>query len=231
MMSKVGGPRKRQYLAYLAGAFLGLAVLAFTVLPAGESSHAKGPMDTGHEKLACTDCHRNAPGSFRQQIQANLRYFLGQRETPVAFGRLPVGNENCLACHERPNDHHPVYRFLEPRFAKVREKLHPHACVSCHAEHQGRRVTLAETGYCVHCHKETRLRKDPLDVSHEKLIVLKLWDSCLGCHDFHGNHIMKTERSVEKATPVEKIRAYFEGGPSPYGDARYHKAKKEGRDG
>lgn len=230
MNSKVGGLRHRQNLAYLAGACLGLAVLAYSVLPAGEKLHAKGPMNTGHEKLACTGCHNHAPGSFRQQIQANLRYALGLRGTSAPFGRLPVGNQHCLACHERPNDRHPVYRFLEPRFAKVREELHPHACAACHAEHQGKRVTLAETGYCVHCHKETRLRKDPLDVSHEKLIALKRWDSCLGCHDFHGNHIMKTGKSVEKTIPVGEIRAYFEGGPSPYGDARFHKAKKGGED-
>jgi len=48
-----------------------------------------------------------------------------------------------------------------------------------------------------------------------------------GCHDFHGNHIMKTKKTVEQIIPAEKIRAYFQGGASPYGDDRHYKAKKE----
>jgi hypothetical protein len=201
------------------------------MFPAGEWFHAKGPMNTGHGKLACGACHKNAPGSFRQQIQANLRHALGWREVPALFGRLPVGNADCLACHERPNDRHPVYRFLEPRFSQARETLRPHQCVSCHAEHQGRRVTLAAIDYCVNCHKDTRLKKDPIDVPHADLIVRKQWDSCLGCHDFHGNHIMQTEKSVDKRTPAEKIRAYFDGGSSPYGTNLHYKAKQDGQDG
>lgn len=231
MNAKAGNPRKRQNLAYWLGACLGLAILMFNALPAGEQFHAKGPLNTGHETLSCAACHQNAAGSFRQQIQANLRYALGQRDAPVDFGRKPVGNEACLGCHERPNDRHPVYRFLEPRFAQARDKLRPHQCASCHAEHNGKRVTLAEIGYCVQCHKDTKLRKDPLDVSHADLIAGKRWDTCLGCHDFHGNHIMKTEKSVEKVFPPEKIRAYFDGGTSPYGSARHHKAKKEAENG
>jgi hypothetical protein len=231
MQSKAVKPRKWQNLAYLAGACLGLAVLASNALPAGERWHAKGPMNTGHENLSCAECHQDAPGSFRQQIQANVRYALGLRETPAAFGRLPVGNGQCLACHERPNDRHPVYRFLEPRFAPARAKLRVHQCAACHAEHQGKRVTLAEFGYCAQCHKDTRLKKDPLDVSHADLIAAKQWGSCLGCHDFHGNHIMQTEKSLDKRVPAERLRAYFDGGPSPYGDARHHKAKKGAHDG
>ena len=145
------------------------------------------------------------------------------------FGHQVVTNENCLACHERPNDRHPVYRFLEPRFLKAREALSPQFCVSCHAEHKGQRVTRTEIDYCVNCHKKTRLRKDPLDVSHERLIALKRWESCLGCHDFHGNHMMKTAKTVEAIIPAEKIRAYFQGGASPYGTERRYKAKKGGR--
>lgn len=231
MTARAGRSRRRQNLAYLAGICAGLLVLGLFLFPAGEKLHARGPMNSGHEDLQCASCHKDAPGSARQQIQANLRFILGQRDKPADFGHSPVGNEACLACHERPNDRHPVYRFLEPRFAKVRESLRPHRCTSCHAEHNGKRVTLAEVGYCVNCHKETKLRKDPVDVPHERLIALKLWETCLGCHDFHGNHIMKTAKSVENVIPPERIRAYFEGGPSPFGDARYHKAKKEVHDG
>ncbi|MBZ0170170.1 hypothetical protein MELA_02430 [Candidatus Methylomirabilis lanthanidiphila] len=227
--AKAGGPRTWQNRAYLVGLCVGLGITAFTVLRIGEWFHAKGPMNTGHSKLGCAACHKNAPGSFRQQIQANLRHAFGRRAVPAFFGRLPVGNADCMACHERPNDRHPVYRFFEPRFSQARETLRPHQCVSCHAEHKGRRVTLTAIDYCVNCHKDTRLKKDPIDVPHADLIARKQWDSCLGCHDFHGNHIMQIEKSVEKRTPPEKIRAYFDGGSSPYGTNLHYKAKQDGQ--
>ena len=219
--------RKPQQLAYKLGIVIGLVVLIVLLSPAYDKFHIRGPMNSGHDKLKCGSCHQDAPGSLRQQIQANLRYALGRRERLADFGHLDVGNESCLDCHERPNDRHPVYRFLEPRFLKARENLRPQFCVSCHTEHKGKRVTRADIGYCVNCHKKTKLRKDPLDVPHDRLIALKRWESCLGCHDFHGNHIMETTKAVEQVIPAEKIRAYFLGGASPYGDDRHYKAKKE----
>ena len=219
--------RKPQHLAFKLGITIGLVCLAVLLLPAYEKFHVRGPMNTGHDTLKCESCHQEAPGSFRQQIQANIRYVFGKREYLADFGHQDVSNENCLACHERPNDRHPVYRFLEPRFLKARENLSPQHCVSCHMEHKGQRVTRAEIGYCVNCHKKTKLRKDPLDVPHDRLIALKRWESCLGCHDFHGNHIMKTKKMVGQIIPAENIRAYFRGDASPYGDDRHYKAKKE----
>jgi len=226
-MNESKATRKPQHIAYTVGIVIGLLGLAVLLLPAYDKFHVRGPMNSGHDTLKCESCHQEASGSLRQQIQANLRYAFGQREHLADFSHQAVSNENCLACHERPNDRHPVYRFLEPRFLKARENLSPQHCVSCHMEHNGQRVTRAEIGYCVHCHKKTKVRKDPLDVSHERLIALKRWESCLGCHDFHGNHKMKTKMSVEQIIPAEKIHAYFRGGISPYGNDRRYKAKKE----
>ncbi|MDO9162602.1 MAG: cytochrome c3 family protein [Methylococcaceae bacterium] len=226
-MTSSPNPRKHQHQAYKLGIIIGLISLAVLLLPAYANFHARGPMNNGHDTIKCESCHQEAPGSFRQQIQANVRFALGLRKHSSAFDHQPVSNENCLSCHERPNDRHPVYRFLEPRFLKARENLSPHHCVSCHNEHKGQRVTLSEIGYCLNCHKQTKLRKDPLDVPHDRLIALNRWESCLGCHDFHGNHIMKTPKTVEQIIPAEKIQAYFQGGPSPYGDERRYTAKKE----
>lgn len=226
-MNKGTATRKSQHRAYKLGIMIGLLGLAVLISPAYDKFHARGPMNVGHDSLRCESCHQDAPGTLRQQIQANLRYAFGFREHLADFGFQDVANENCLLCHERPNDRHPVYRFLEPRFLKARENLSPHLCVSCHTEHMGKRVTRTEIGYCVNCHKQTRLRKDPLDVPHDRLIVLERWETCLGCHDFHGNHIMKTTKTIEQIIPAEKIRAYFQGGESPYGDDRRYKAKKE----
>lgn len=88
-------------------------------------------------------------------------------------------------------------------------------------------MTLETPDYCRNCHEKTKLRNDPLDISHANLIVQKQWETCLGCHDFHGNHIMKTARSIDDAIPPKKILAYFRGGDSPYGNKVRYPAKKE----
>lgn len=219
--------RNRQNIGYTVGIMAGCACLILLLLPNQERLHVRGPMNSGHENFKCKSCHKSASGTVRQQIQASLNYWLGRRATPVDFGHRDVTNDICLTCHERPEDRHPVYRFLEPRFSKAREKLHPEFCISCHLEHQGRRVTLKETTYCAACHEETRLKKDPINVSHARLIESDRWETCLGCHDFHGNHIMNTKTIVEDSWEPEKIRAYFEGGCSPYPETLRQKAKKE----
>ena len=230
-MTAAAGPVRRwQNVGYGTGALAGLLALVVLLMPGAEQFHALGPMNTGHEDLHCPSCHKDAPGTYRQQIQAALRHLAGGHAAPGDFGQEDVGNEACIACHERPDDRHPVYRFLEPRFAKVRETLGPQHCVSCHLEHNSRRVTLADAGYCVGCHEDTKLRRDPVDVPHERLIALKRWDTCLGCHDFHGNHVMTTATAIDSAIPPARIRAYFDGGPSPFGDVRRHQARKEADD-
>ena len=165
--------------------------------------------------LDCTGCHRPAPGSVRQQIQAGTRFLLGLRETPVDFGFRAVENGDCQACHERPFDRHPVYRFNEPRFADARKEIAPQRCASCHREHSGRRVTV-EPDYCRHCHGELEMKNDPLDVSHATLVRESRWLSCLGCHDFHGNHVMKSSTRFADAFSALSVERYFEGDVSPY---------------
>jgi hypothetical protein len=218
--------RRPQNLAYAGGLLTGLVALLVLAVPAREAWHARGPMNVGHEALRCAWCHRDARGSFRQQVQANFRYALGLRQSPADLGRRDVGNQACLSCHDRPDDRHPVYRFLEPRFAEAREKLAPQQCTSCHREHTGKRVTLGEIGYCENCHEDTHLRKDPIDVPHERLIALDRWQSCLGCHDFHGNHLMQTATTLDRAIAPAQVRAYFDGGASPYGSVRRHEPHK-----
>jgi len=172
-------------------------------------------MNVGHERTECTDCHRDAPGTLRQQLQANVRYALGQRSTPVDFGAQAVGNQDCLSCHERPFDRHPVFRFTEPRFAEVRKTLAPHRCVSCHLEHSGERVTVAN-GFCSECHADMDLTDDPLDVSHRELAAAARWDTCLGCHDFHGAHVFETPQILEGRIESRTLDSYFNGAANPY---------------
>jgi hypothetical protein len=89
-------------------------------------------------------------------------------------------------------------------------------CQSCHGEHTGKKV-IVETTYCVTCHSELKMESDPLDVPHSKLVQQKRWDTCLGCHDFHGNHQRVTQQKLSQALPPARIRQYFEGAQSPYG--------------
>ena len=215
-------PQLRRQLGLGAGLLCGAAALLALNAPGCEPFHAPGPMNSGHASLACVECHREAPGTVRQQLQTAASALLASgtdHGAPVDVGYKAVTNDECLACHIRPDDRHPVFRFLEPRFAQVRQVLHPEQCASCHREHAGVRITIAERTYCRHCHGETVLENDPLDVSHRELIATARWDSCLGCHDYHGNHDRTTPRRLRDAIPAAQLEAYFDGGPSPFGKA------------
>lgn len=216
------GPRRK--LGWLAGLAIGGAALAWLIAPAHAHLHAPGTMNTGHDALACSACHREAPGSMRQQLQAIARSWIGTAPTSADLGFLPVGNDACLACHDRPDDRHPVSRFLEPRFAQARAALHPERCTSCHLEHHGARVTVTDATYCQVCHARTAFERDPLDVSHRVLVATGQWESCLGCHDFHGNHVHPPPHRRADALSPAQIRAYVDGGESPYGE-RTRRAK------
>ena len=201
----------------MTGVVLGGAALAVLCAPGCEHLHAAGPMNVGHAAVACESCHREAPGSVRQQLQAAARKVAGLHDGAVDVGFRSVSSGECRACHDRPEDRHPAFRFLEPRFDAVREALHPERCASCHREHAGTRITVAETTYCRHCHGELVVERDPLDVPHAQLVGAQRWDTCLGCHDYHGNHTGAVPRRLADAIPVDRIRRYFAGGASPYG--------------
>lgn len=219
--------RFRQNLGLILGLTTGAAALTVLLLPGLEALHARGPMNSGHEDIGCENCHLPAPGTLRQQLQANAHYLLGSRGSTADFGLQRAGNEQCLACHDFPEERHPVFRFTEPRFQEARELLHPESCVACHREHRGVRVSIERIDYCRHCHEDTRLKRDPIDVPHEALVAAKEWESCLGCHDFHGNHLMTVRERVREAIPADRILAYFRGGASPYSAVKRHEARRE----
>lgn len=217
--------RRRRKWGRLAGLGAGLGAVVLLNLPGAEQLHAPGPMNTGHGELACEDCHVPAPGSLRQQFQAQVRFLLGMRAEPAIIGFLPVGNEDCLDCHRRARDRHPVFRFFEPRYTEARRILRPQHCTSCHQEHQGRRVTRSPD-FCRICHGKLTLKRDPLDIPHARLVRDKRWRSCLRCHDFHGNHRMRVAQRLSDAIPEERISRYFAGAASPYSRDKYDSARK-----
>jgi hypothetical protein len=223
-------PELRRRVGLAAGCVIGGAIVALLNMPGCETFHAPGPMNTGHAELACSACHREAPGSVRQQLQTVMRIWLdidADNAAPLDVGYRAVTNTECLGCHDRPNDRHPAFRFLEPRFAVVREALHPEQCASCHREHAGTRITIAERTFCRHCHDPIALDRDPLDVPHRELVASQRWDSCLGCHDFHGNHASRPPQRLEDKHTNARIESYFDGGASPYGEPQRHATSKE----
>ena len=158
---------------YLISLLLGLIMIYIFTLEAFSSWSVSGAMNKGHEKLSCVECHQPAKGTTRQQIQSNVKYWLGFITEATPFGYITPDNKDCLSCHEREDDNHPVYRFNEPKFSKARKAIHPEHCSSCHQEHNGVRVTSKPTN-CKHCHKDLRLKEDKISPSHETLIKDKV---------------------------------------------------------
>lgn len=218
--------RRRQNIGFVFGLIFGLLSFAILFFPGQEYLTALGPANVGHEEVRCDSCHHQAPGSTLQQIRANARYTLGLRAEAVDFGYKDVGNAACLDCHIRLNDRHPTHRFLEPRFADARAAVAPHFCASCHVEHTGKRVNIEPT-YCMHCHQDMVMENDPLPIAHQQLIADARWETCLGCHDFHGNYVMETETDVAKILTPKEISAYFDGGDFPLAEQKYYQARTE----
>lgn len=188
-------------------------------------------MNTGHEGLGCQECHIEVLESAAEEVSSSVYHWLGLRESAIGFGSEDVESATCLECHERPEDRHPISRFLEARFEQQRKELEPHSCVTCHTEHQGVRVTQPRIGYCIHCHQDTALEEDPISPTHEQLVREESWNTCLQCHDFHGNHVWQTPIDIEDGATEEEIWRYFLGGPSPYGDEKHVESLTEKRGG
>lgn len=203
-----------------AALLVGLLSAGLWNVPPGPGLKAKGTMNTGHENLECNACHKPAEGTTRQQLGHNAQVLMtGVGDwTPVGFDE--VDNNACLTCHDRPNDRHPVSRFNEPRFAKQRQTLAPHQCNSCHGEHNGGRVMGVEPQFCQNCHADLVLEDDPIDIDHATLIEQGDWTSCLGCHDFHGNHVRTTPMALAESIDRDVILEYLEGGVDPYGEEK-----------
>lgn len=194
--------------------------------PDSTSFVAHGPMTPGHENVGCVHCHEKAPGTFRQQVQANVDYLFGWRSTAAEFGYLPANSKQCLSCHERPNERHPIYRFQEPRFETAIKTVDAQSCLGCHSEHEKRRVSVGGE-FCSACHEGLKLKNDPVDVPHTLLIADKQWQTCLGCHDFHGNHKHQPPDKLQEAYSVQEILSYLQAGPDPFAPVKIHKAKEK----
>lgn len=218
--------RKRQWIGFYSGGYLAAFLTVIGLSGLFMDFNKKGPMNVGHENISCDDCHQKAPGTLRQQLQSKVSYLLETRQTDAVFGHLPVSNQDCLFCHERANDPHPVYRFIEPRFVEKRKKIKAQYCSTCHKEHTGLRITN-DTQFCQYCHEKLSIKKDLIDIPHTQLIKDKKWTSCLGCHDYHGNHIYTSPRKTSDMIPEEELIRYFKGLSSPYSKEKKNEPLKK----
>lgn len=217
--------RSPRFRAYVAGALLSLSplLLLSSVL---EPARPHGHPNIGHEDLKCAACHVEAAGSLRQVLQAKVKHAMGLRRTGAVLGTQPVSSATCLQCHANPDDRHPPNRFFEPRFDQARAALAPQLCVSCHREHSAARVTVAPPTYCVNCHQDVKVKDDKISPTHELLIAQKRWETCLQCHDYHGNHKWNAPLRVQDGVTLQALEHYLKDGPSPYGP-EVLKAKQE----
>jgi ferredoxin-NADP reductase/bacterioferritin-associated ferredoxin len=214
-----------RFKAYVAGAMMA-ALPMFMLLPGLEDSRPHGHPNVGHEQLKCVSCHTESGASSRQVFQAKVKHALGLRETGAVLGMQPVTSATCIQCHANPDDRHPPQRFLEPRFEKARAETGAQNCVSCHREHSGVRVTAPSATYCVSCHQDLKVKNDKTSPTHDMLVQQKRWDTCLQCHDYHGNHKWNAPLRLQDAKTLDELHKYLKSGASPFG-APVVKAKQE----
>jgi hypothetical protein len=226
-MFKMNPLRKRQFRGSLLGLGIGIAAILFLSRRSSEEYISLGPMNTGHEALSCVTCHADARGTLNQQLQSNISHMMGFREKGVEFGSMDVRTDNCLQCHDRPNDRHPTDRFTELRFREVIKTINTTSCITCHTEHRDQRLTIRPVNYCMNCHQDLEVENDPVDVPHTTLAATEQWSSCIQCHDFHGNHRYKVPVRIQDTIPLKALQAYFDGGPDPFGDNKKYQGLSE----
>jgi len=187
-----------------------------------------GSYNIGHEDLKCEDCHRESDGNMRQQIQHNTKTFLGLHGSKkyVDIKYKAVTNEVCESCHNRPNDLHPISRFKEIRFSKERQTMGVHECKSCHGEHTGKRVAHIKNDFCKSCHSNTIVKNDPIPVTHKYLFENKKWNTCMQCHDFHGNHKYVIPQKMRDTFSKEKVNDYLNGKTQLYSKKKFYNSTK-----
>ena len=220
--------RKRQFYGILIGILIAIiAISCLLFVKPAEEYLSIGPMNSGHEDFSCNTCHADAKGNWMQQIQSNTECAVGLRKSMTEFGSLPVDTKKCLACHERDNDRHPTHRFLEPKYKDAIKVIDATNCNTCHSEHNGIRLSIAEGDYCFNCHTDTKVKNDPIDIPHSELFKKGMWTTCLQCHDFHGNHQAEAAMLMKDTIPMSKIKDYFKGGEDPYEGRKRFKALSE----
>lgn len=218
MRLRLSRSRRRAY-GFACIALLGLA--SVLLWPSAAWLQAAGMPTPGHANLECAACHQPAAGTLRQQVQASVRYFLGLRVEPAAIGNAPVQDSACRECHQRTADRHSLAVLSETRFVEVQAAHGVHHCTGCHQEHHGQRVT-ASAEICSNCHADISIKGDTAVPDHATLLAQEAWDTCMRCHDYHGNHDLSRGESkyptrFADGFTLEAVREYLGSGDPVYG--------------
>jgi nitrate/TMAO reductase-like tetraheme cytochrome c subunit len=97
--------------------------------------------------------------------------------------------------------------------------------LGCYTEHSGTKTELSDPTFCVACHEDLKVKNDPIKVTHAELIKNNDWETCLSCHDFHGNHNRETPTLQRDAIEIEALLDYLGDGPDPYSSEKIFKAE------
>jgi len=74
--------------------------------------------------------------------------------------------------------------------------------------------------FCVTCHSGMEVREDRTTPTHAALAAEERWDTCLRCHDFHGNHHHEWPESLEEAFGGREVLRHLDSGAPLYGEKR-----------
>jgi hypothetical protein len=61
------------------------------------------------------------------------------------------------------------------------------------------------------------VKEDTIEPTHALLVASERWETCLSCHDFHGNHIRTTPTRLEDGAAEAAVARYLAGGQDVYG--------------
>ena len=103
----------------------------------------------------------------------------------------------------------PFSRFKEIRFAEQRKELGIHECRACHSEHSGTRMSILPSNYCRSCHENTEIKTTRWILSIRIYSEMEKWNTCLQCHDFHGNHIYEVPQKMKDTIPLLEVQNYL----------------------
>lgn len=171
MASKLARALKSGHLLQSKFAIFGVVILLIGWLTAAftldqRSFFLPGETSQGHAlvEASCSSCHE---------------------------GFQPVSNETCMRCHEAElaADAHGQEKFLDPRWAGLREKIDVLTCTACHEEHVhmfGRGVHL-QPDLCMNCHEGVIQGEI---ASHKGFSRDGCWTA--GCHNFHDHRSIST---------------------------------------
>ena len=82
------------------------------------------------------------------------------------------------------------------------------------------------SNYCRSCHENTEIKDDRWILSIRIYSEMENGNTCLQCHDFHGNHIYEVPQKMKDTIPLLEVQNYLKGEKVIYSTRKHHKALK-----